>query len=207
MAAFLGLFVLGTIWWWILTVGFFIWIMCTVEKESWFWSVVCVVAYILFFQFLGKTDLFGHLARNPIAVLGFILLYFAVGFMWSFLKWWLFVNTVAEKRREARKNFIEGYREPYSSIPLSDKQKYKGENPEAASRMKVDWETVVVRKRLEKPAVKNNKSKISLWVIYWPASLIWSLLDDLVHKIIKQLVIYFRKIYEAITNVAFKNVE
>jgi hypothetical protein len=206
MGAILGFFALGMLGWWLITLGCFVWIIWSVEKDSWSGSLTCAILYILFLQFLGRLDLFGGVIGHPIDSVLDVLAYFVIGFWWSFVKWWLYVNKIAIKRSDARKEFLANYKEPKSAVPSETRDKYHVA-PIASTKRDDDWGFIVRNYSLEKPTVSKNKNKISIWIIYWPVSLLWSLLDDLVKKIIKHLVIYFRKVYDGITNSAFKNID
>jgi hypothetical protein len=189
MAAFLGIFALGMAGWWVLSVAFFIWIIWEVEKDSWVGSSICVILYLLFMQYLARADIFGHALKHPLGALLAVLGYFVIGFLWSFVKWWLFVSKAADKRVAARKEFLEG------------KEKVPSEE------LNQVWERHTHLCGLSKPLATNNKGKISIWILYWPISLLWSLLDDFIKKIIQRLIIAFRKLYDSITNGAFANVD
>jgi hypothetical protein len=212
MEGFLGIFAIGMIGWWLFTVGFLIWIFWAVENDSGIGSACCLILYLLFVQFLMRTDIFGNFIRDPRGSALCILGYLFIGFLWSFVKWWLFVNKIANKRREARKDFTEEYGirdQEFSAIPVADKEKYGRDTTNFVKKpnREDEWLVRIRRENLQKPKVSDNKNKIAMWVMYWPVSLVWSLLNDFVKKIIKQLVLAFRKSYEAITNIAFKNLE
>jgi hypothetical protein len=195
MDGFLAGFVLGAAGWWIISIGCFIWLIIAVEKHSWISSLICAVLYIVFMQFLAKSDLFGHVIKHPLATFLYILSYFVIGFTWSFVKWWLFVGKLMEKRAQLNKKFLNEYKTRNRESEMNSKD------------MKEKWATELRYADLDKTSISENKTKISVWVMYWPISLIWSLVDDLIKKIIKQLVIFFKGIYDAITNIMMRGVD
>ena len=203
MAGFLGFFVFGALGWWLLSVCFFIFFIAATEKENGFWTFVCTLSFFAFVILLGKINIPGHIIDNPLKASLIVLGYLSTGFVWSFIKWWLFVLKIAEKRKALRVDYLEGKKETFKSA-IPKHLRYIEIEPEP----KVDsgWEYQISRNNLKKPLASENKGKISLWVVYWPTSVFWSLLDDLISKIVKQLILSFQKIYETITNSAFKNV-
>jgi len=60
---------------------------------------------------------------------------------------------------------------------------------------------------LGKPKLSQEKKKVTLWVMYWPMSMLWSLLDDFIKKMIRHLIIKFQKVYQYLTDRAFKDID
>jgi len=182
-----SVFVLGAFGWWVLTGLFVIYIFFTLDKEkSLVWPIFFLILYALFSQFLAKIDIFSFAVHHPVELLLYILGYFVVGFVWSFVKWWLYVNTIADKCKEKRKEFLE------SNKGQDDKEK---------------WSYTCRLNSLNKPDLAQSKKKISLWIMYWPVSAIWSILDDFIKKLIRHLITKFQKIYQYISDRAFKGIE
>jgi hypothetical protein len=204
MAAFLGIFAFGMIGWWIVSLAFVIWLFVAVEKTHLVGSTICIILYVLFLQFLGKSPIFENFVGHPWNIILYVLGYLVLGFIWSFVKWWLFVNKVAQKRVERRERFVRTYASdnpPSSRIPAHMRRQ------PAFDEMEERWQSTIRLEDLGRPKVSANKGKITTWVMCWPVSFIVSLLDDFVRKVIKQLVLKFQKLYDAITAGAFKNVE
>jgi len=182
-----SVFVLGAFGWWVLTGLFVIYVFFALDKEkSLFWPIALLITYVLFSQFLAKVDIFSFAVHHPGKLSLYVLGYFVIGFVWSFVKWWLYVSTIADKCREKRKEFLE------SNKGQDDKDK---------------WSRQVYMNSLNKPNLARSKKKISLWVMYWPVSAIWSLLDDFIKKMIRHLITKFQKIYQYISDRAFKGID
>jgi len=201
MAAFLGIFAFGMIGWWIVLLGFVIWLFVAVERTNWVSSTVCIILYVLFLQFLGRSHILENFAGHPWSIILYILGYLTLGFIWSFVKWWLFVSKVAQKRIEARESLVKEFDPGESPVPSRYNRK------PSAKDMEERWQREIRTEHLERPKVSENKGKITTWVICWPVSFIVSLLDDFVRKVVKQLILKFQKLYDAITAGAFKAVE
>jgi len=186
----LSFFLLGAFGWWCLTILFVFYVFLCIEKEiNLFWPILALVIYVLFSQFIAGADIVNFAVKHPMQMLLYILGYFVTGFIWSFIKWWLHVNSIADKYKE-RKRKYEALKEPKTE---SNFQSWERKN--------------YSYKNLEKPKVSQSKKKITLWIMYWPISMIWSLLDDFVKKTIQHLVIKFQKLYQSIVDRAFRGID
>jgi hypothetical protein len=178
-----------------------------VEHENIILSGLNIILYILFLNFIAKMSIMDsfleHPGRSFIVALG----YLSAGFAWSFVKWWLFVNRQAigykEKRYEwlmQQKNTRERRGVSLEGIGEVTLETMVPEN------LKNDWLSKIGYGYARPKAVEHKKT-ISHWIIYWPVSALWSLLDDFIGKVVRVIVVKFRFIYEKITMNAFKNIE
>jgi hypothetical protein len=182
---------MGALGWWALTVLFVIYVFFALDKDkSLFWPIFLLILYVLFTQFLARVDVFGFAAHHPVQLVLYILGYFVVGFMWSFVKWWLLVSTVADKYRERRKVFLADIDKRLNQEALDEK-----------------WRHIMYNDDLGKPKLSKEKKKVTLWIMYWPMSMLWSLLDDFIKKMIRHLIIKFQKVYQYLTDRAFKDID
>ena len=65
-------------------------------------------------------------------------------------------------------------------------------------------------KQKDNGASKNLASKIAYeriatWIVYWPLSLIWTLLSDLLTRLVNKFIAMFKGIYDSILNHVFKD--
>lgn len=200
------LFILGSLWWYLVSGTFVIWAFFLTEKESLAWTIISLFLYLAFLQFLGRVNVFGYLFFQPINTVLYILGYFVIGFIWSFIKWWLRVNETAQKCLEEMDKFIKEHtsKENFqSAVPLEFQKSER-----SGKTLRDEWESHIQYKdELKKPIASKNKEKISVWVVYWPFSVVWSLINDFIKRMVEQLVIRFQKIYQSISNRAFKKIE
>jgi hypothetical protein len=113
---------------------------------------------------------FSAITHNPVNALVVILSYFAIGALYSVIRWWRYCA-----------NKIEDIKEMFGEIRDGD----------YASHM-----SYMVNITLK---VSNNKSLIFLWIGYWPISSIWLILNDPITKIVKWIFHQLRSIYESIS--------
>lgn len=57
------------------------------------------------------------------------------------------------------------------------------------------------------PSASKKKGKIVNWIILWPISLLWTLLDDFVKKIANKIVETLESIYNRITAFAYRDID
>ncbi len=55
-----------------------------------------------------------------------------------------------------------------------------------------------------KPDVTQHKSEIIFWMTYWPVSLIWTCIDDIVKKLFEHIFNVIRSSLQGISDRAFK---
>ena len=202
MTALFALFAVGSVWFFIASAVFLIFLFYCVEHEFSVRSGFIILGYFLFLQFICHTNLIGNIALNPVKTLIVIGSYFLIGFIWSIIKWWILVNRDALTYKRKRLAFLEDCKKvKRSDVFLGGVLSLDTEVPEP---LRGEW-----RRSLdfgfEIPRVHKNKNKISMWIIYWPTSLIWSLLNDFIKKAIDIMILKLRFIYDGMTKSAFKD--
>lgn len=190
-------FAFGTIWFFILSTFFLVSLFYFVETEKIARSFLTVVFYIVFLQFVVKIDIFSSILQNPIKSILILLSYFFIGFIWSFVKWFMYVNKQALTIKLERIEFLKKHKDKHCLTITLD-------TPIPQDLLET-WR--YSKSFIRKPVVHENKAKISHWVIYWPVSVIWSLLNDFIRKTIDIIVIKIKFIYEKIASNAFQTIE
>lgn len=229
MDHFLSVFALGSVLYFIITAGVLVALFWFVEKEKPLGSGIWLILYLLFLQFMAGVNFIQGTIHHPVIAGLWVLAYFAVGFFWSFAKWWVFVNKYAEKLREVRYNYLKERKESgdrrssrvgSGSFPELNNLTMDTKVPET---LRNDWETYLLhdgRRAMSDslgrnegsslevvPTVRKNKGKISLWIIYWPVSMVWALITDFVKRVIHTVVMKCHLLYGMITKGAFKNLD
>lgn len=223
----LSAFALGSVLFFILTAGVLVALFWCVEKEKPVGSGIWLVLYLVFLQLIAGVNFVKATLHHPVIAGLWVLVYFVAGFFWSFAKWWVFVNKFAEKFREVRYNYLQerkrgevrrGVRVGGDTSPDLDNLTMQTNIPE---RLKSDWEAHLngdggrsFRELTGNsygdgivPTVRKHKGKISLWIIYWPISMVWALINDFVKKAIHIIVMKCHLLYGMITKGAFKNLD
>ena len=201
------LFIFGTAWYFLVTAAWIVAILWCVEKENPLGLGIWLILYLCFLQFLAKVDFFDQITHHPAASAFWILGYLIAGFLWSFIKWWLYSHKKAEEFSRVRCRFLKENQAHYNKKAVIHPELGNiTEDTKVPANLMDDWKRHIVCCGAI-PRVRENKGKISIWVTYWPASMIWSLVNDFVKKFIRVIVMKCRKIYEGITKSAFKGLD
>src|SRR4030042_506496 len=194
-------FALGSVWYFLLTAGWVVLLFYWVEKEFIFWSGFNIVLYILFLQFIIHRNVFGGFFDHPTRTLIILLWYIVIGFIWSFVKWWLFVNKKALAYKMKRMDWLQSQqksRSTKSNMGIPGLENITLETAVPASLVD-EWKHFSGFGYNPRPKALEHKKLISHWVVYWPISALWSLLDDFVGKMMRMIIVKIRFIYDGIT--------
>src|SRR3989338_8426221 len=195
-------FAVGGLWFWLLVIGvtglMFLW----AEVESTFFTVLTIVIGLAVFHFLSDARVFSHIFANPGSTLLFLAGYAAAGVAWSLVKWTVYVKKQRALYDEELERF-KGYKNSPDSIPMVG---WKGHPEEAQQRehfMESNWPKLVNYK----PMAKRNKDRIVSWMVCWPWSMSWAIINDPVKHVFGYV---FRKLqgsYQMISDRTFKGAE
>lgn len=217
---------IGTVFsfWFILgSITFTIFLIYFVEHEYIIRSSITIAVYIVFLQFLIKIDIIGSVTNNPTKSLIILLIYLVIGFLWSIIKWVIFVNKKAIKYKEKRYEFLKDPKileilKHKNAIGLNYKSTTNSNNA-IETIDDITLETPIPDELMEEwrrhgyslyskiPVVHEEKNKISNWILYWPPSLIWSLLNDFLKNLANIIVVRVKFVYEWFTKRAYNGIE
>jgi hypothetical protein len=206
MEALASFFAFGSVMYFLLTAGWVILLFYWVEQEFIFLSGFNVLLYMLFLEFIIKKGIFNDIAEQPIRFLLIMILYLICGFVWSLAKWWLFVNKEALQYKEKRYQWLIKQAEIRKGRVLVGGLDNITMETQVPHTLMEEWQRNIGY-GYKKPKAVEHKKTISHWTLYWPISVLWSLLNDFVGKVMRVIIVKIRFIYDNITNKAFKNVE
>ena len=93
------IFAFGTVWFWILTAAAIIAIVAFVEndeEQNGTGATITLGIFLAGLIFLGNSEFFRgilhFIVNNPGMIIGMFVGYLALGVVWSFVKWYLFLN-------------------------------------------------------------------------------------------------------------------
>lgn len=197
-------FALGTVWWWVVTLVSTGFLILAIDKESIVGSIFLLLFYISFLEFVSKANIFQFIADKPLVALSYVGGYIVIGLVWSFLKWWLYVHDKVDGLKEKRKEFLLRMRNKSTRFTDELREMEITEETKVPEGLRKEWQSDV---KMYIPRLSAKKEKISIWIVHWPFSMLWSLVDDLIHKLAKRLVETFRKWYQAIADHALKGAD
>lgn len=200
---------------WVLAVELVLFIVWTVlvQIEFYGWSTVAFIANALALYFVMKLPIAGYFREHPSSIAILLVLSLCCGLVWAiFMKWPAFLY----KFKEVREERLGDYRERKAreakrreETEAEDERKWARENAIRAEngqppREKVvrnwdedktdtefrflDRESYKNTKLSKYPRYKEYKGKIVAWVIFWIPSLIGTLMDDFVRRMVTWIV-------------------
>lgn len=185
LGALVGVFAMGTFWFWALCVIAWFAIGFLQHEEEGFWATVVVIATLLILQFLGDVKVFNFVWHHPIYTVLFVLAYVFAGTVWSFAKW-----TLHNLKEKERRDDYGGFQLPKRGDDWTD-ERYEAEIKNALDRIK--------------PKPREHKAEIVRWMMFWPWSIIWTLLDDIVYRAFRYIFELFQHVYEHITDWVYRD--
>jgi hypothetical protein len=164
------MFLVGTVWFWLLLAVFFIFeFLCVELWESAVAATVALLVFLGLHWFWGEPSVWTWLADNPDKVVMGVAGYFVAGCLWGFVKWFLFLKEKARDYQTARLGFLRSH-----DVPNSDLSTRVPENLREKWQEKLRYNSEIKRR----PLASENKSRIITWMAYWPWSALWTLIPD-----------------------------
>jgi len=199
---FIELFLVGTgLWFWLLIAAVVVLELFCIENEKPVLAEFFVAATVAVLYFFGNLDLrgiFEYVVHNPLNILGYIGGYFVVGALWSLAKWVFYATNKRHEYDETKRSWLES-------------EGIKGTLAIPAEKLE-EWrvfagENYGVRGLQDQLLPSRNKSRISVWIAYWPFSALWTLINDPVRRIVRQIRQLLQSAYEGISKWSMRGTE
>lgn len=191
LAGLIGLFALGTIGFWILICVVCGLLIAAVEYEKPGWATVSLAATFGLLAWLGDFNLLTASRAHPVLAACCIGGYVVLGTAYSFVKWWRFLRGMRAKYLDTKAAFLERNGIQGTTIPDNLLQEW--------SRNSMGLGTA--------PKARDHKARILTWMIYWPWSGIWTLINDPVKKLFKAIYAELQAQYQKIADKVFADVK
>ncbi len=186
------LLVLGGFWFWALLAAATALLLVALECRQAFWAVVAVVVPLLLLQFLGGIPVLLWPWRHPGASLLAGIGYFLAGALWSIAKWWFHVAAQRRRYDEIRQTFCRERELKHGSPIPADSQS--------------DFRNALYGVEVP-PRARDHKGEIFLWIGYWPWSVLWTLLNDPIRRLIEHIYHQIVGLLDWISTRAFRGTE
>jgi len=179
----LEIFMFGNTWFWALSVVELIVLFACIEHDAGGFSYFSVAIFLALIHFFGDASVFSYIANNPYTCLTWGGIYIIVGFFWAIAN--LGFSTAKLRRK------IEGIRKEYKEF----------------KNITVEWDAYMRGKLTHRERASlefsTYSSRIISWMVYWPISFIWTMLNDSLRRFTKFiydtiLVGVFRKVHSKI---------
>ena len=150
----------------IITALFFIWMLVASTYETPIIASISFIVYLALVQFFFSVPIFQITMKHPETILCSFAIYLFVGIVWSFLKWWLYIR----RKVENSKILYEDYKKIQTGI--NDRAQQAKDKQIAYAHINIESFQQYAKRDL--PEAKRSVSIISVWILYWPFSMIVS---------------------------------
>jgi len=206
MEPFYVLFIMFSPLWWLLIIGACAAIIFALENERGLWATITLVTTLVLLNFFGTTPILSWIRDEPWYFLSGVVGFFVVGGIWGVIKWYFFNTERLEKYEIEKRNWLHDHGVTSKEIPEDKKVEWikflqKSSIWSYSPRYSGDRVINVA------PLVSQHLSTISMWMTYWPWSMLWSLFDDVIRNIFRKIQRQLNGLMESITNRVFHNVD
>jgi len=169
-------------WFWALVGVFTIALICAIEWDKGVFATVLLIGSAALLQFAFHVPIFQYIWENPLASVGWFFGWFAVGTVYAMTRWELFIRNQRHGYDELKAKFLtKNHVDPtLAVIPLELRGDWKQYSRRLISSTEDYPQGVVVF-----PRPGQYKSRIYMWIAYWPWSLLWTAINDPVRKLVK----------------------
>jgi hypothetical protein len=192
MPVFYELFILWSFPFWLLLLAEFAFLFWAVSCRRGVFALLSLVVFVALVQFFGNIPVLQWLWENPWTAVAGLGVWLVASVPWAFTKWWLYVTNNSNRYDE----ILGDYRAQKPGLP----DNVNDFSPE----QKVDWKEYFDRhsyaeewyeyRRVEfYPKVREHKADIMTWMMFWPWSALWTLLNDPIRR-------FFQHVYWRIAN-------
>ncbi len=214
---------LGTLWFWLLLATVSCILFALIENERFVWATVVLAVTVGALYLFGDVNLVGAVFRHPTEAGLVVLGYFLAGTLWGVIKWWFYVQRERRHYEEFKAEWLEARRVSGVVVPPELRKEFR---EAVGQRFDKSWSDRYYHPayrsgqdddRKEEPAevpmpcivpkARDHKAQILGWMIYWPWSLIWTLINDPVKRAFKWIYHQIQDLLQKISDRAFKGTE
>ena len=156
----------------------FIFITVATEIEWYGWSTITLTASVVTAHYLHIFDIIPYVKTHLLNTIIHSIYYIAMGVLWSFPKWFLFLRNERDKTREWLKE---------------------------EKRRNTTYRRTSTDLVINIPQASHNKGKIVAWIAFWPFSFIGTVLNDPIRKMFNFIFDQFKGLYQKMANAIFKD--
>lgn len=180
------------------------------DNGDWWGSMIVTfaVGFLLLFCFGDMKEWCLYIVHNPWTSLRYGSYYIGLGIVYSIAKWTHYVFCLREEYIKIKKHWlVRKNEESMLSIPVEKILSVK--NPEIPVMLKPEWlmytkhslETNIEHFARGILSPRDHVSIISAWIIWWPVSFMWFVINDPVKRLGRGLVRLFNGTYTRVVTI------
>jgi hypothetical protein len=206
------LFVIFSFWWWaIIAVGGFC-LLLAIEDGSWIGATVVSVITAILLSVLGTSTWIQWCWHNPWLLLGGIAIYVVAGLIWSITKWYFFLTDCRKEYVAERDRWLDKKGEAAGKMPdylMAEWLEHAKKRRSFFSWRRHGADLSMMKLKTPKalfPKAKENKGRIVTWMVWWPLSIVWTIIADWVKRFFERLFELVKDIFDRMSARIFKEV-
>lgn len=222
-------FVIGTVGFWIMSVVLFGLLTWFTEDDKDFMAAIFIGGFIWIASSVNEWSILA----NPLLWLKWLAIYLVVGCVWSFIKWFSFLHRAKDSLRGLKESFHE--KRPTAKTKHAQLSFTTDEWDKLTQGRPSEWEKDIFKLFAEYvyhnnyvnrfigkdgqymseetiktpadliPTVKNRFGDLVRWIIWWPMSAVWTLLNDPIRRIAEFIVRSLKTSYTKVADSVFGN--
>lgn len=196
MLGLFGLFAIGSLGFWLLLCIETLILIALIEFDRVGTATFTMLLTFGILKFFGDFNILSYVLTNPLAFAGWVGAYLGAGVAWSFGKWFFYLNNCKDKIKDIRGEFMRAHGKLSSDVMSPELKLLWAEKCE-------DRHGYGNALSIKPPQARDHKSRIMTWMMYWPWSMVWTVLSDPIKKIFKRLFNALHDTYQAISNKVF----
>lgn len=173
------------------------------ESERYISGAASFVVYLLLLEWFTDADIFSWIWHNKLLTLGYILGYFAMGAVYSAVKYHFFVNDFSDDVLKIKGDFVRNFGasgstvdEPIPTELQSKWRDYLGTNISSRYHMSTYGNLA------DCVSPKNQVERLCIWIGYWPFSAVGLLVARPLQRLVTEIYNRLQSIYIRIYNKA-----
>lgn len=200
--------IVTTLWFWIIFIDIVI-VIALVESERGdiAGGSLLVTAALLYWAI--DIDFAAYFVAHKFQILLAVALYFPIGFVWSIGKWTGFIFRSRRDYRDRKSMFLSQFNN--DKLGSTTVRTPINMNSIESGVLPIDvfnkWEGSFSLKNRTPPVVSDYKKDIIRWITFWPFSMLWALVNDLVTGITKSIYNFTSGIFQYISDKLYSDVE
>ncbi len=202
----LELFLIGSFWFWAIMVVEAGWLLYCLHEESGGGIGGSLVVLSLILLLFGDFNVFSWIWFNPVLMLECAAAYLIVGSIWSVVRFKLLCTDARDLLEDTKEEFKEEHKIE-GPIPADMREKWRKFAGSKSWPGSDRWSKTISTIADVIPKPRNNKATILYWMGYWPLSMLWFFLHDMIERIVTRIYRAFAKMYEAIARNTFVGVD
>lgn len=183
-----------------------------VENEKPGFATLSLIALAVTLSIFADVNLLAFTIHHPLQVLTGLGVYFLAGTLWSVAKWWFFVRSQAHEYYKCRADFLVQKGLPANTVfnPQLLEEFHKGtvrDSNYPGGYSATSYGSMRLERLRKRPSVRANKSRILIWMMFWPWSATWTIINDPVKKLFKEIFNCIKSVYESVANSVYKDID